>query len=593
MAMEKKKFTSLIISAGVGFFVLLMWLAGAFQGLENKSMDFRFKIRGPIKSSPDIAIVAFDEASFKALGRWPWSRRQHGQVIEQLKRAGAKAIIFDMLLPEPDNRDPGSDRYFANAARKAKSVVVGSYYQNDTDGNPIDFIQPIEIFEKNTMVGFVNIFPELDGVCRKIPLFKGYDGELIPSLALAGLSKYFNEPPNEIVKSRKIKIDKYYEMLINYCGGYESFPYYSFSKVLVGEITPDKIKGKIVILGGTASGLFDFKPIPYSPTFPGVEIHANTLSNILLDNYLRPWPAYYTFFLIMLFAFIPGLVLNRFSPLAAGIATVASLSGFFFIVYYLFVARFVAGEFVAPAMGFGLSYVCVMFYGFMTEEKEKRKMKKTFGQLVNPRVLDKMLSDPSYQKVGGHKELLTILFSDIRGFTTITEGTPPEELIPHLNEYLGKMVEVVFRHDGTLDKFIGDAVMAIFGAPVPQNDHPKRAVLCAIDMMEELKKLQEKWKAEGKPIFDIGIGINTGEMTVGFMGTTQKMEYTVIGDNVNLGSRLEGLNKEYKTHIIISDSTYQHVKDIIEAKPLGAVKVKGKTKTVDIYEVIGRKKGQN
>ena len=149
-------------------------------------------------------------------------------------------------------------------------------------------------------------------------------------------------------------------------------------------------------------------------------------------------------------------------------------------------------------------------------------MKKKFGQLVNPRVLEKMLNDPSYQKVGGHKELLTVLFSDIRGFTTITESLPPEELVPHLNEYLGKMVEVVFRHDGTLDKFIGDAVMAIFGAPVPQNDHPKRAVLCALDMMEELSKLQEKWKIEGKPVFDIGIGINTGEMTVGFMGSQRK-----------------------------------------------------------------------
>ena len=378
-------------------------------------------------------------------------------------------------------------------------------------------------------------------------------------------------------------------MLINFCGGYESFPYYSFHKVLKGEIPAEKFKGKIVILGGTASGLFDFKPIPYSPTFPGVEIHANTMSNILMNNYLRPWPVYFTFLLILIFALIPGLVLNRFSPLIAGIAKLVSLAGYFVVVYILFVSKFVSAEFIAPASSFALSYVGVLFYRFMTEEKEKRKMKKTFGSLVNPKVLDKMLNDPSYQKAGPRSELLTILFSDIRGFTTITEGMPADELIPHLNEYLGKMVEVVFRHEGTLDKFIGDAVMAIFGAPVPQNDHPKRAVLCAIDMMDELNILQKKWKEEGKPIFDIGIGVNTGEMKVGFMGTTQKMEYTVIGDNVNLGSRLEGLNKDYKTHIIISESTYQYVKDIVEVKPLGAVKVKGKTKTVDIYEVVGRK----
>jgi adenylate cyclase len=379
-------------------------------------------------------------------------------------------------------------------------------------------------------------------------------------------------------------------MLINYAGGYESFPYYPFYKVLNGQIPLEKFRGKCVLVGGTAAALFDSRSTPFSPFFPGVEIHANTVSNILMGNYLRPWPAYVTLFLIILFAMLPGLVLNRFSPFYAGVITLAVLTGYFFLTYFLFVSKFVYAEFVAPAFGFALSYVGVLFYRFMTEEKEKRKMKKTFGQLVNPRVLEKMLNDPSYQKVGGHKELLTVLFSDIRGFTTITETLPPEQLVPHLNEYLGKMVEVVFRHDGTLDKFIGDAVMAIFGAPVPQNDHAKRAVLCALDMMDELAKLQEKWRAEGKPVFDIGLGINTGEMTVGFMGSQEKKEYTVIGDNVNLASRLEGLNKEYKTHIIISDSTYQQVKDIIEARSLGSVMVKGKTKTVDIYEVVGKKK---
>jgi len=588
--MEKKKITSLLISACATLLVLAVWWFGLFQGLENKSIDLRFKIRGQIKTASDVVIVAFDEESFKTLGRWPWPRQLHGKVVEQLTRAGAKAVVFDMLLPEADKEHPDSDRYFEDAVKKSRRVALASYFQYDSEGNPINFLLPIDRFKKNTVIGFANIVPEIDGVCRKIPLFKGYKGEIIPSLALAGLSIFLGEPADIIIKSRKIEVDEYYEMLINYAGGYESFPYYSFCRVLKGEIPAEKFRGKFVMVGGTASGLFDFKPIPFSPTFPGVEIHANTVSNILLENYLRPWPAYATFLLIALFAMLPGLVLNRFSPLYAGIITVATLTGYFFLTYFLFVSKFVYAEFVPPAFGFIFSYVGVLFYRFMTEEKEKRRMKKTFGQLVNPRVLEKMLNDPSYQKVGGHKELLTVLFSDIRGFTTITETLPPEELVPHLNEYLGKMVEVVFRHDGTLDKFIGDAVMAIFGAPVPQNDHAKRAVLCALDMIDELVKLQEKWRTEGKPVFDIGIGINTGEMTVGFMGSQEKKEYTVIGDNVNLGSRLEGLNKEYKTHVIISDSTYQHVKDFIEARSLGSVKVKGKTKTVEIYEVTGRKK---
>lgn len=587
--MEKKKITSFLIAGGAGLLVLLLWWMGALQGLEYKSLDFRFKLRGPLKPSPDVVIIAFDEESFSHLGRWPWPRKLHGQVVEKLRQAGARGIVFDMLLPEPDAEHPESDRAFVRAIGKPGSVVLASYFQYDTEGDPVQFLLPVPAFRERSVIGFANIVPELDGICRKIPLYKEYDGQLIPSLALAGLSAAAGKPPADILKERRVAYDEYHEMFINFAGGYESFPYYPFYKVLQGGVPPEAFRGKIVLLGGTASGLFDFKPIPFSPTFPGVEIHANTLSNILLDNYLRPWPGTYIFLLLVAFAFLPVLVLNRFSPLQAGAATAAALGGYFFFTYFLFASRYVYAEFVAPASSLALSYVGVLFYRFMTEEKEKRWIKKTFSHYLSAHVMESILSDPSKLRLGGQRQNLTVLFSDIRGFTTISEALKPEEVVELLNEYLSKMVEVVFRHDGTLDKFIGDAVMVFWGAPVPMNDHPKKAVLCAIDMIEELRKLQEKWKAEGKAIIDIGIGVNTGDMVVGNMGSKDKMEYTVIGDNVNLGSRLEGLNKQYKTHIIISDATYQNVKDIVEARPLGSEKVKGKTKAVDIYEVIGRK----
>ena len=186
MAMEKKKVTSLLISAGVGLFILVFWWLGKFQGLENKSADYRFKIRGAAKASGDAVIVAFDEESFKALGRWPWPRKMHGKLVEELTSAGAKAIVFDMLLPEPDKEHPESDDYLAAAMKRSKRVVIASDFQYDGEGNPTDFLLPIEKFRKNSVVGFANIFAELDGVCRKIPLFKGYKGELVPSLSLAG-----------------------------------------------------------------------------------------------------------------------------------------------------------------------------------------------------------------------------------------------------------------------------------------------------------------------------------------------------------------------------------------------------------------------
>jgi adenylate cyclase len=586
---KKKRFTTLLISSGVGLVIAALWWMGALQGLEYKALDSMFTLRKAIKPSHDIVIVAFDEDSFKNLGRWPWSRKLHGQVVERLVSAGAKAIVFDVLFPEPETEHPDADQYLADAVKKSGRVVFASYFQYDSDGNPVNFVLPIDVLRNAGIIGFANILPELDGICRKIPVFKVYKQQVIPSLALAGLSIFLDTPPDKIIAGRKVSLDKYYEMMINFAGGYESFKYYPFYKVLNGEIPSEAFAGKIVLLGGTASGLFDFKPIPYSPVFPGVEIHANTMSNMLLNNFIKPLPPAVTVLFIVIFVLLSGLVSGRLSPLKSGIATFCIFAGYFALVFLLFKSRDIYLEFVAPAVSLALSYFGILFYRFMTEEREKRRIKSTFGQYLNPRVMEKVLSDPSFLKLGGQKETLTVLFSDIRSFTTITESLPPEELVALLNEYLSKMVEVVFRWDGTLDKFIGDAVMAYWGAPVPQNDHPQRGVLCAIDMHKELKILQEKWRSEGKKVFEIGVGVNSGEMTVGNMGSTGKMDYTVIGDNVNLGARLESTTKEYHAKIIISDATYQAVKDIVDAKHIGSVKVKGKTKAVEIYAVLGKK----
>lgn len=509
---------------------------------------------------------------------------------ENLTAAGARALIFDVMFPEDESDHPGADEFFAQAMKRSGKVVIASDFQYDTSGDPINFLEPIPQLKASALTGFSNIVPELDGVARRIPLLKIYKGTEIPSLAMAGLNIYTGESTEKIIADKRIQIDEFNEMCINFSGGYESFPYYSFYKVLSGEIPAATFRGKIVLFGGTASGLFDFKAIPNIHTFPGVEIHANTISNILMGNFIKPVSGWVTFLLILLFAVFSGLVSGKISPLKGGIVTAVLLASYFATALILFKTANIDLEFVAPALSLGLGYVGVLFYRFMTEEREKRRIKKTFSQYLNPRVMEKVLSDPTYLKLGGHKEKLTVLFSDIRNFTTITESLPAEELVAQLNEYLSKMVEIVFRWDGTLDKFIGDAVMAYWGAPVPQNDHQQKAVLCAIDMHKELKILQDKWIAEGKQfVFNIGIGVNTGEMTVGNMGSKEKMEYTVIGDNVNLGARLESLNKEYHSKLIISEATYLVVKDLVDAKHIGAVKVKGKTKPVEIYAILGKK----
>lgn len=588
--MKSKKIVTLIVSGLIGLAVIVFWVLGMFGMWENKILDIRFKMRGPIKTSEDIVIVAIDESSIepKNLGRWPWSRNIHAKLVDRLTAAGAKAIVFDVLFPEPDKDKPWADAELGESVARSKKVVLACFFRMAEGGIPVNPLFPVKDINKSKGLGFTNIFTELDGVNRKIPLFMEYEKESIASLAMSGLSVFLGKSPKTLVKERRIKTDKYNEIYINFHGGFESFPYYSYYKVLNGEISNDKFKDKIVLIGGTAAGLFDFKAITYAPVFPGVEIHANTMSNILLKNYLRPWPAALTIIIIVLFVLYSGLFSVALSPLKGGVVTIATLVGYFYFVYFLFTKNIFA-EFIAPASTLIISYMVVLSYRFMTEEREKRWIKKTFSHYLSATIMDKIISDPGALKLGGQRQNLTVLFSDIRGFTTMSEALKAEEVVELLNEYLGKMVEVVFRHEGTLDKFIGDAVMAFWGAPIPQKDHQIKAVLCAIDMIKELKILQAKWREEGKKVIEIGVGINTGEMVVGNMGSKEKMEYTVIGDNVNLGSRLESLNKSYHCRVIISEAVYERVKGLIDVKPLGSVKVKGKTKPITIYGIIGKK----
>ena len=245
---------------------------------------------------------------------------------------------------------------------------------------------------------------------------------------------------------------------------------------------------------------------------------------------------------------------------------------------------------VYPASALFFGYTSQTAYRFFTEERRARDIRRMFSSYVSKRIVDELIKDPSKAKLGGDRKEITVLFSDIRGFTSFSEKHQPEEVVKLLNEYLGAMTEIVFDHEGTLDKFVGDAIMALWGAPVGQPDHAERAVRCALAMIERLQQLQAKWKSEGKYVIDIGIGINTGEMVVGNMGAEgKKMDYTVIGDNVNLGARLEGLTRQYNNHIIISEFTYEKVKDIVRVNELGSVTVKGKQKPVVIYDLVGLK----
>jgi len=353
------------------------------------------------------------------------------------------------------------------------------------------------------------------------------------------------------------------------------------------EIDPAVFRDKIVFVGVSASGLHDVFESPFGGAqMPGIQVHAAVADDFLSNRFLRQAPGALRVAIVFVGAIAIGLSAT-FVP--AGWATAITLLAA--AVYAVVATRLFAGGYwlnvTQPALANAIALFGGVGYQYFVEGREKRKMKKLFGQYVSKDVYDQLVADPGLARLGGTRREMTVLFSDIRGFTTVSERGQPEEIVHMLNEYFTRMVELVFQHKGTVDKFVGDMVMALFGAPLNDPQHPDHAVQCALEMIRELGRLNEKWKAEGRPVLDIGIGINTGPMIAGNIGSEQIMSYTVIGDAVNLGSRLESLNKQYGTRIIISDATRERLTGEYVFKPLGDVIVKGKTKPVAIYEVVG------
>ncbi len=453
-----------------------------------------------------------------------------------------------------------------------------------------------------TKLGHVNILPDPDGTVRRETLAIAYRNKFYPSLALQTARVALGVPDDQLVLDLtgavqvgpvSIPTDVEGRMLLNFAGPERSFPRYSAAEVLSGAIPAGTFKDAIVFIGATATGIFDLRVTPFSAVFPGVEIHANTVENILAQTLLqRPaWIEVLVFVLILVLPLGLGRLLVRMRPLSGGVLAAAILVGLFALAQGLFVFAGVWLPVFYPMVAVAGTYVPITVHRALTEERQRLFIKRAFQQYVPEGVVTRILADPSMLRFGGERKEMTVLFSDVRSFTTYSERHDAERVVEILHEYLTRMVDAVFQNEGTLDKFVGDAVMAIFGAPVPQPDHAVRACRTGLAMRAELRDLEKKWRQEGKEPFHMGIGINTGEVIVGNLGSDQRFDYTVIGDPVNLAARLEGLNKDYPdaSGVIISESTYELAKDQIEARPLGEVKVKGKAKAVTIYELTGVK----
>jgi adenylate cyclase len=488
---------------------------------------------------------------------------------------------------------------------QAYPQIVHPEYAKNFDGVEARGISPnLPDFAANAKnFGFFYIDPDPDGTVRREPAVVEFQGNFYPSLDVAAALAYTDNPLDQVkmifnpagvesivMGKLTIPTDRRGFVQIDYDGGAGTFPTYSLADVVQGKLKPEVFRNRLVLVGVTATAIGDTALTPFHKTlFPGVEVHANMIDDILNQHFIRRGPREYLtdIAFIMLFSLGAGLLISVLNPLRATLFLSGSLVAFFWLTNYLFAHyRMWIADFL-PMTTLFITYAGIVSYRFFFEEGEKKKVRSAFSQYMHPAVIAQMLNSPDGLRLGGEEKDLTALFADIVGFTTLSESLTPSQLVDLLNEYLTEMTEVIFKNWGTLDKYIGDAIMAFWGAPYPQSDSALRACRSGIEMLQALQRLQESWKSRGVPRIDIGVGINSGSMLVGNMGSNRRKNYTIMGDSVNLASRLEGINRQFGTHLIISEATYLQAREQVIARELDLIRVKGKTQPVKVYELLG------
>ena len=523
------------------------------------------------------------------------------------------------------------DQIFADSLKNRK-IVLGYYFQTRGDNNQIGQL-PAGTFSSDSFDGAVlgfaeasgyganlailqqsaysaghfNPEPDADGITRKVSVFVQYQQNYYESLALAVARAYLNNPVIEAkfaslgvgknysglesfkLADKRIPVDDHLATLVPYRGVQGSFQYVSASDVINKKVRLNTLKNKIVLVGTTAPGLMDLRATPVQSNYPGVEVHANLISGIL-DNNLKQRPAFTNgieIIIIMLAGFLLTFILPHLNPLKATLLTTAILSAVLSINFASWQLANLVLPVAASLLMIAMIYLLNMSYGFFVESHGKRQLTRLFGQYVPPDLVKEMANNPEIINLKGESREMTVLFSDVRGFTSISEGLDPEQLTKMMNEFLTPMTKIIHEHRGTIDKYMGDAIMAFWGAPLPDTQHAQHALNAALAMNTALTEINKKFALKGWPVIKMGFGLNTGNMVVGNMGSSFRMAYTVMGDSVNLGSRIEGLTKNYGVDIIVSENVKTQVPDMIY-RELDMVRVKGKELAVTIYEPIGK-----
>jgi len=649
--------------------VLVLWRPNFTEFMELKLYDLKFRFRGSRQPSPEVAILAIDDASLKKVGRWPWSREDMARLLQVLKGAGPRVIALDIIFAEKQeteslkavtnlrrdmtrkglasaemlawcDQEAGRadvDRRLAEAIKAGPPTILGFFFRavGWTAGGVSperlmgsDFVQastynlvrtldsrksevPLRNaagIELNLPVmidaaagdGYFNMEPDADGTVRRLPLAILFGSDFFAPESLVTVDHFLGRPPLGITLSllgvdeirlgpKLIPVDRFGRVQINYLGEPGTIPTYSAAALLDGKLPAGDFKDKIVIVGATAVGIYDLRVTPFSGIFPGVEIQGTVMDNLLKGNFIRypPFGQPLILFLILGMVVLLGLALPRLSAPQGFILTLVIIGAYTVCNYLLFSRLDLQLELFYPFLAVGLSYVSISVQRLLAEEQERLRIRKAFESYVAPAVVQEMLKHPELLRLGGERREITILFTDIRGFTAMSEKLDPESLVRLLHDFLNPMSNIIIDQGGTIDKYMGDAIMALFGAPLVQPEHPRLACRAALEMVASLRALNLKWQAEGRPPLKVGVGINSGPVAVGNMGSDRLFDYTAIGDNVNLASRLEGLNKYYGTSILISQSTAALLGDAFILQEVDRVRVKGKAQAIGFFEVLG------
>ncbi|MFH1620013.1 MAG: adenylate/guanylate cyclase domain-containing protein [bacterium] len=604
------------------------------SSLENKWHDRLYIAQGAKVKAPDprILIVAIDEYTVGKLG-WPFHRKYYAQLIRKLKKLGAETVVLDVLLLENDPRGKEGDQDLIRATREVGNVshlALITAKELPDGGVEYSIKPPFKGLAKASQyiaIPNVDAHVDNDGHIRKLTLFdprfrymgkkyKLYGGrdckdcedvELASPAALAYAS-YNKRPLKEFFFSSRDWSEslwlnfRSYKTRIAHPGwsssgdGKESYltsvyPYISVLDIIEGKLSKEEsamIRGGIIFVGSTAVGAYDHFPSPYFGSWPGVEFHANSLDNLLNDDYLKFVSPWIVALVMVLFIWIPIVLRPLSTPVSSGIA--AGIIVLWTIINYQLFAHGIRIYYVLPSFSLACSFVFVTVYKAMTEGREKKWIKNTFGQYLSPKVVEVITKDPSKLSLGGEKRDMTVFFLDIAHFTAISEKMDPEKLTHFLNKYLSALTDVILKHDGVVDKYIGDCIMAFWNAPLDQKEHRLLGSLSAIECISAVEKLNSEFVDKDMPEKPaVRIGLNSGNMVVGNMGSSTRLSYTVIGDEVNLASRLEGANKFFGSSIMVSESTYGGAADKVEARMLGQVRVVGKSIPIKVFELLSRK----